>query len=390
MKLIFAVDAIFPPLTGIGRYAWELAAGLAKTPGDIRYFSHGRFLANPTQHPMQQSSAATAGSRPPLSARLRSRLALSRPVVKLYGAVMPHFFHWQLRNFSEHLYHSPNYFLPPFGGVGVSTLHDLSWMLYPQFHPAARVAFMNSELPKTLRRAAHLITDSEFIRQQVIAHLGWHPDKVTAIALGVDARFCPQTAQQTQPLLDTYGLTHGSFTLCVATVEPRKNIERLIAAHQSLPEALQRRYPLVLVGSSGWNSQALHEKIQGLAGSKLRYLNYVPQEHLYALYAGARVFAFPSLYEGFGLPVLEALASGCPALISRSTCLTEVGGTSAWQVNPLDVDDIRAGLEKTLQDDAWRTQAISQGLGIANTMSWTRCFEQTLALYQRLQPVAAQ
>ena len=293
MKLIFAVDAIFPPLTGIGRYAWELAAGLANEPlaAQVRYFSHGRFVANPTLSAQQEQ---TAPAKTPWSARLRARLAFSGPVVKLYGTVTPHLFGWQLRRYGDHLFHSPNYFLPPFGGPAVATVHDLSCLRYPEFHPAARVAFMNNALPQTLRRATHLITDSEFVRAEVVAHLGWPADKVTAIPLGVDARFAPHTPAQTQPVLDAYGLTHGRYTLCVATLEPRKNLERLIQAHQSLPEALQRRFPLVLAGSAGWNSSALHALIGRLQGPALRYLNYVPQEHLYALYGGARLFAYPS------------------------------------------------------------------------------------------------
>ena len=385
MKLIFAVDAIFPPLTGIGRYAWELAAGLAADSQavEVRYFSHGRFVANPTLGALPASGAPT---HTPWSARLRARLALSGPVVKLYGAVTPHLFGWRLRHYADHLFHSPNYFLPPCGGPAVATVHDLSCLLYPEFHPAARVTFMNTALPQTLERATHLITDSETVRAEVVAHLGWPADKVTAIPLGVDARFAPHTPEQTRPVLDAYGLAHGGYTLCVATVEPRKNIERLIQAHQGLPEALQRRFPLVLVGSAGWNSGALHALIARLQGPALRYLNYVPQEHLYALYGGAQLFAYPSLYEGFGLPVLEAMASGCPALISRDTCLSEVGGAAAWEVDALDVDSIRAGLARTLQDDAWRAQAVAEGLRIAATRTWRRCFDATRGLYHRLLP----
>jgi alpha-1,3-rhamnosyl/mannosyltransferase len=390
VKIIFAIDAIFPPLTGIGRYAWELASGLAKEVDahEVKYFSHGRFLPNPTLEGLQQGvqdSKGAGAATTPLAARLRSRLALFAPAVKVYSAITPYVFGWRLREFSDHLYHSPNYFLPPFGGTSVATVHDLSWLLYPQFHPEARVAFMNTELPKTLRRATHLITDSEFIRQEVIAQLGWQPEKVTSIPLGVDANFHPRTPEQTQPVLDTYGLTHGAYTLCVATIEPRKNIDRLISAHQSLPPSLREQFPLVLVGSPGWNSESLHERIQKLAGHSLKYLNYVPQEHLCTLFAGARLFAFPSIYEGFGLPVLEAMASGCPVLISRNTCLSEVGGAAAWQVEPLDIDDIRDGLVHALQETQWRTEAITQGLQLANALTWKCCYERTRALYDRLQ-----
>ena len=392
MKLIFAVDAVFPPLTGIGRYAWELADGLAQCPesDSVLYYQHGRFVPNPTvapDHERPQSTVHAGGT--PWSARVRARLAQSKTAVRVYSALTPHLHRWRLQRFDDHLFHSPNYFLPPFSGPAVATLHDLSTLLFPEFHPSARVAYMDAELPKTLSRATHLITVSEFIRAQVIKHLSWPADKITAIGLGVDARFRPQSALMTQSVLSTYGLTHGAYTLCVATVEPRKNIERLLDAHLALSEPLRRRYPLVLAGSAGWNSEALHQRIKQLQGPGLYYLNYVPQDHLYALYAGARLFAFPSIYEGFGLPVLEAMASGTPVLISDQASLPEVAAGAAWQVNPLNVDDIRDGLEHALQDESWREQAISAGLRRASEHSWKRCFDQTRAVYARFAPGAA-
>lgn len=387
MKLIFAVDSIFPPLTGIGRYAWELAQGLAQAPdmADARYFSYGRFVANPTLLAglagTQSSSDAPQVS---LGARSRARLARSGFMVKLYGAVSPHLYRWRLRHCGDHLFHSPNYFLPPFEGPAVATVHDLSTLLYPEFHPSARATFMNAELPKTLRRACHLITDSEFVRAQVIAQFSWPAHQVTAIALGVDRRFHPRPASETSAVLDAYRLTHGAYTLCVATIEPRKNIERLVQAHQALPEALRLRYPLVLVGAPGWNSEALHRRIKQLQGPGLRYLDYVPQQHLHDLYAGARLFAFVSIYEGFGLPVIEAMASGIPVLISDSGSLSEVGGSAAGKVNPLDVVAIRDGLAQALQDDGWRSEATAAGLASAAELTWARCYQQTTRLYRQL------
>ncbi len=391
MKLIFAVDAIFPPLTGIGRYAWELACRLESCPGvqSALFFSHGRFVANSTLQGLGDDGIGVQTDRSSLSARLRLKLASYESVVRLYGLVTPQLFRWRLRGFEDHLFHSPNYFLPLFGGPCVATVHDLSCLLFPDFHPAARVGFVNAQLPRTLARATHLITDSEFVRQQVIAQFGWPASKVSAIGLGVDARFHPRGNNETRLVLDSYGLEHGRYLLCVATIEPRKNIDRLMDAYFELPVRLQERFPLVLVGSPGWNSERLHQRIEARRGLVLRYLRFVPQAHLYALYAGARAFALPSMYEGFGLPVLEAMASGCPCLVSSGSGLEEVGGAAALHVNPLDVGDICRGLTRILEDEAWRDRAVRLGLDAAQKLTWERCFEETLRLYDRLQPVSS-
>ena len=386
MKIIFGVDAIFPPLTGIGRYAWELAQRICqdKVIEDATYFSHGRFVDNPTiDNNQTHSSIENTIEHTTLSSIVRARLARLNTLVKLYGAITPHIYQWRLRNHKDYLFHSPNYFLPNFEGPSIATVHDLSTVIYPNFHPVARVCFMNSELPKTINRADHLITDSEYIRNQIIEYFSVAPSRVTAISLGVDIMYHPRRHEETENILAQYGLTHGSYCLCVATIEPRKNIEKLIEAHQSLPDSLKEKYPLVLIGSAGWNSEHIHKKIKSLIGPSLFYLQYIPQFHLYSVYSGAILFTFLSIYEGFGLPVLEAMASGIPCLISEGTCLPEVAGDAALKVNPLDVDAIREKITQALHDEKWRTKAATAGLKRSAEYSWDHCYIQTRKLYEK-------
>ena len=168
-------------------------------------------------------------------------------------------------------------------------------------------------------------------------------------------------------------------------MEPRKKIDRLLSAYRLLPQAVRQLYPLILVGSSGWLSEALLAEVARLSSQGwLKYLGFVPQSDLPALYAGARAFVYPSVYEGFGLPVLEAMASGVPVVASPFTSLPEVTRGAALLVDPDDVDALTSAVHRSLVDENWRQTAITSGLAVAQTFSWDRCADQTIKVYQSI------
>lgn len=384
IDLILGADSINAPLTGIGRYALELARGMPEHPDirQVRYFVLKGWA--PLQSLLNAEGGGgvhTASSKP----SLRSKLAGNRFAVRAYHALVPHLQRWQLKDHANAIYHSPNYFLPPFAGRTVATIHDLSHHLYPQFHPAARIDYMRRALPESLDRADHLITDAESVRQELIEHFGYPAERITAIPLAANSAFRPHSAQEIQATLAPLRLQPHGYSLYVGTIEPRKNLDRLLAAYESLPQALRMRYPLVMAGGAGWCSENTHKRMSSAANAGwLHYLRYVAQADLPALYAGARVFVYPSLYEGFGLPVLEAMASGAPVITSNCSSLPEVVGTAALQVQPEDVTQLAASLSRALQDDTWRANAREAGLARAAQFSWQRCIDQTVRVYERL------
>jgi glycosyltransferase involved in cell wall biosynthesis len=379
LKVILSVGAIHPSLTGIGRYTWELATGLQKRQDieSLRFYQTGRWindldtllLAKP-----RTKASPSAAPKPPWQKKPKW---LRKPVW---------FKRWQqLSPYGDHLFHSPNYFVPQFAPLAVATIHDLSVFKYPATHPTERLRQFEKDLPLSLKRTSHLITDSEATRLEVMEHFAWPAAKITAVPLGVSSRFAPHTQQSTQPALSAYGLVFGNYCLCVSTIEPRKKIDKLINAYASIPPPLQARYPLVLAGGKGWLSDELHALIDRCqAEGWLHYLGFVPDEDLPALYAGARMFAFPSVYEGFGLPVLEALASGIPVVTSNRSSLPEVAGGAALLVDSDDVDALSEGIHKALEDDPWRVKARALGLQVASTFTWERCTGQTMAVYQKV------
>jgi len=375
MRVIFNVDAITAPLTGIGRYALELARGLAhhEEIEELRLYSAYRWVDDPAH--------ALAANR--TIAAIRRNVPFKTQALELYQQIRGGLFRLHTRRMKGFLLHTPNYVLMPFDGPALTTVHDLSWLSYPDAHPVERVKFLDRHLPKTLARADLVLTDSEFIAAEIATRFALPRAKIRAIPLGVDAAYHPRTAEEILATLAKHRLEHSAYLLVVATLEPRKNLARLVRAYAALPTATKARHPLVIVGARGWLNHELERTLTPLeAAGTVRRLGYVGEDELPALYAGAHAFAFPSLYEGFGLPVLEAMASGVPVLTSNVSSLPEVAGDAALLIDPNDEDALREGLVRLLDDSAWRTNASARGLARSRDYPWSRCVDATIDAYR--------
>lgn len=358
MKVTLSVDALTPHLSGIGRYAWELAKGLERRGDvDVQFYARGQIIDRPEVLLRGEPAPRRVG-------KLRRFLPRRKPD---YGVV-----------------HGPNYFLPAFAKSGVITVHDLSVLRYPETHPPERRKAFANEFERSMERASYILTDTETVRQEVIAAYGIHPERITAVYLGVDLAFRPRSAEELLPGLARLALEPCGYALCVSTLEPRKRIAELLAAWKHLPNSLRARFPLVLAGGAGWLNDALLVEVEaGQREGWLRPLGFVEEAQLPALYAGAALFLYPSIYEGFGLPPLEAMASGVPVIISNRSCLPEVCGDAARQVDPDDVEGMAAAIEESLVDQSWRNAAARRGLTRAARFDWDRCVEETVAVYRQ-------
>lgn len=368
--ITLSVEALDPQLTGVGRYVWELARRLPTQSGvgKIRFLRNGEWFPDPARLLVDPSPK----KRPKHIRWLRKR---TKPLLRLRDDLLGRF----------SICHGPNFFLPDIAEKGVITVHDLSVFRYPETHPAARREHFERDFAHTLARTTHIITVSETIRQEVMAFTGFSADKVTTVYQGVGPSFQPRDADILTPALTPYGLTSGGYALCVSTIEPRKRIGELLQAWRQLPLAVRSRWPLVLAGSSGWLSEGiLREMAQAEREGWLHYVRYVPEQDLPLLYAGAALFVYPSIYEGFGLPPIEAMASGIPTVVADASCLPEVTSGAAMLVQPEDVDGFARHLEQALTDAPWRAQARAAGLVVAGGYSWDRCVRETVDVYRRL------
>jgi len=376
MRVAFNATPLLSPMTGIGNYIVELGAALARLP-EIDAYSFYRFRWRHEPPTRPQSDAAELR---------RTFVQRVKPLVPFRG-VRHHAarFLGFSRGLSEHridLYHEQNYVPISYDVPVVITIHDLSWIRYPDSHPADRVHWLDSGLPKALDHARAILVDSEFIRREVLTTFGLDTERVHVAYLGVPRGFRPMNAPETSASLAGLGLEHGGYVLTVGTIEPRKNLVHMLEAYDLLPAAVRARFPLVIAGAKGWHSSGMVTRLLKQSDPQIRFLGHVTSSQLAHLYAGAALFAYPSIYEGFGLPPLEAMASGAPVIVSDRASLPEIVGNAGEMMNPDDPFDTAVRIQELLEDAPKREAMAQRGLAQADRFTWAKCAEATASVYR--------
>jgi glycosyltransferase involved in cell wall biosynthesis len=276
---------------------------------------------------------------------------------------------------------------PPFSPCPVVvSIHDLSFEHLPQTFKWRSRKQLRITVPRSARQAAQVIALSRHGRDDIIETYGVEPEKVTVIPLAAPAHFQPVlNEQELQRVRQTYGI-EGDYILSVGAIQPRKNLSRLVAAYSRLrPIGPKGNLPkLVLVGKWGWLYEETLRSIKELETSDSVVLTgYVPESDLPALYSGALAFVYPSYFEGFGLPPLEAMQCGTPVIVGNRTSLPEVIGDAGMLVDPFDVDDITAAIVKVISDSDFREQLRVKGLERASIFNWQKTARETLTIYRK-------
>lgn len=400
MKVLFHTQSLLPPRTGIGFYTQHLIQEMLhhREVEELAGFLGGKIFTGLALEshlqldPGGSSATETRLSVPGLDFRL-GKAEIKKFVRSIPGAyaMRQALREWQDgRSLSilareRYVYHEPNYIPLQYSGPLVITVHDLSHIRHPDYHPPERVAFLAENLARSLQRADRILADSHFVASEIEDVFATPREKIAVTHLGADETFRPREEPEVASTLAIFGLRYRAFILSVATLEPRKNLTRLIKGYTALPDQLRREYPLVLVGEAGWKNTELRASVRELeARGEIIRTGYLPRAQILDLYSSAAIFAYPSLYEGFGLPVLEAFSSNTPVLTSNISSLPEVSSGAALEVDPYSMDAIAHGLYTLLESESVREHHASLGLARSKTFSWANCAEQTLAVYRQL------
>lgn len=376
MKVLVRLDSLIFPRTGIGYYTEHLIRELFVIPNiSLCGLYQTRRISEVDLLPLLEDNRDNR-EKPGLIGQFRTSIRGVPGAYRTRQVLLDWRAAQQAKTLHADLYHEPSFIPVCFGGPLILTVHDLSHWRHPQYHPTERVDFLTRYLPRAVERASSIITVSEFARQEFCELFPEASERTCAVHNGVDEDFHPRSVDKTHGTLSQWKLTHGSYILSVATLEPRKNLTGLVHAYKSLPQHIRRDTPLVLAGGKGWKNRELNKLLAALGkDSRVILTGRVPRADLANLVSGAKLFAYPSFYEGFGLPIAEARASGIPVLTSDRGAMKEVAGDDAFLVDPDSnfADELQTALEwaETHQVEPYR-------------YSWTDTAKKTVEVYRKV------
>ena len=372
--MLIGIDGI--PLrdikTGVGHYTFELAKSLAlASPTDqLEIISPFSFLH------LNQSEAGQE--------KLPPNLRLMHVEVNLlernwWTIGLPRY----IKRRSLTLFHGTNFDIPLWKRCPtILTVHDLSAYLYPETHEARHVRRSRRRLPLMARIATRIVTHSQSVRQEVVEHLHVAREKVVPIPAAARSIFRPLPPEQTVETRERLGV-EDEFLLFVGTIEPRKNLLILLSAYREVLRATESCPQLVIVGKRGWLTDELFSHLRELGiEERVHFTGYLSDDDLCALYSSCRIFIYPSIYEGFGLPPLEAMACGAPVITTSIPSIMEVSERAACLVVPASVDDLAQSIIRLLRDENERQRLSSNGLKRARQFSWDHTAQLMLEVYR--------
>lgn len=372
MNVIFNASILSGPRTGIGNYAYELIGALSRLENvEVNTFGVSDYMRG-----VYGLSASRVQGFNALARNLPGAYQLRR-VIKQRA------FDLACDDSEPDVYHEPSLWPLEYAGPKVMTICDLTHIKYPETQPAARIRAAEKYCRRGIDAGATIVTISQFVAREISNHYAIDHSRIFVTPLAASDRFVMRSSDDVSSTLRELNLAYKSFFLCLSTIEPRKNLEFSLLSHQLMPEGVRRKYPLVIVGASGWLIDSLKPFIaKGVTEGSVMVLGYVHDETIIDLLSSATALLFPSKYEGFGLPVIEAMACGLPVLAPNNSAIPEVAGEAAEYI---DLNDPKSCSELMLclAEDARLCSELSRkGREQSKLFSWEACARKTVDAYQ--------
>jgi len=375
MRIAIDGSLLSGEMSGVELSILGLAGGLACVATDDRVLM---YVGRKFQHPSLPAGCVklrrAAGAGP---CRIR-RIIWQQTALPFY-----------VRAEQADVFHGPGYVLPVLGHVpSVVTVYDVIALTRPELCKKSNVAHYRRVVPRSVRKARLVIVPTRAVAAQLVSALGTSEHKIRVIPCGIDSRFKPASDREKRELRDSLGLP-GKYILFVGNLEPKKNLESLIQAFFAAKVNKALPHKLVLAGKLAWKYEPILKLIASLGlDDEVLLPGYVPQEHLPALYSAADMFVFPSLIEGFGIPPLEAMACGTPAIVSKDPALVETTGGAAVEVEGTDLAGLREAIESVAGDKSLRARLVENGRARAAQFSWVSSARATLDAYHEAYSIA--
>lgn len=374
MQICFDVSPAVHRHAGLGRYAHELLSALLTQNHANEYIA------------LYNSPHAQLKPAAPLDRLPTHRVPLDAKPWRM-SVWLAHVFNIGMDRWLPRcdVFHATDHLLPPFKHAKtVFTLHDLIFRFYPEYHLPLNRWFLTNAIPYFLRRADAIIAVSECTKRDAVRLYDIAPEKIAVIYEGVNPALQPITNSNRLAEIRARYARQQSFILLISTIEPRKNISALVDALRVL-RARGYSHRLLVAGRKGWLYPPIFDHVQQTGMSDaVDFLDFVPDDDLAALLSACEAFVFPSLYEGFGLPPLEAMAAGAPVICSNTSSLPEVVGDAALLIDPRNIGEMANALERVITDHRLRDELRVKGLAQAKKFSWARAARETLAVYQHV------
>jgi len=297
---------------------------------------------------------------------------------------------WAIRQKKVDVFHEPSFIPPVFKKCPtVITVHDIAYEYVPFCYTRRNRLYLRTLLARSLKQSDAVIAVSESTKDSLLENFQVSPDKIQVTHEGVDEIFRPLRDEEREEKVKQIYKIKRDFILTVSLISPRKNMVRLIKAFKLLRDNRKIDVQLVIVGEKGWLYEEVFKEVRASGLEKeVVFCGYVPREHLVCLYNAASVFAYPSLYEGFGLSVLEAFACGCPVVTSNVSSLPEVAGDAALLVDPKNIEELYSAVDRVITEDSLRKELIGRGMLQVRKFSWRKAAEKTLAIYTKINALA--